>query len=210
MRNEPTVGQARAHRRPVRAPPPFASRARTRVPPAGGAPPGPIYEVRCRPTTADRSSSGHSLRLAERSPQGPTSGPGGPMALVGSVRAWHSSPGRSPVPPSLPPREVLGTVTSSRLPPRRSDPPFGLITSSWASPLRPAAGTADPHDHQRTAGGPLAAPPPQSGLGGPPSTPTRSGKRREPDQVGRERIRGVSREIEMIRCAMIGTMIGTR
>jgi hypothetical protein len=78
--------------------------------------------------------------------------------------------------PGPPPHEVPGTATPSRLAPSGSDPPFGLITPPWASPLKPAAGSADPHDRQRTAGGPLAVPPPRFDLGGPPSTPTKSGK----------------------------------
>src|SRR6266540_3586115 len=44
------------------------------------------------------------------------------------------------------------------------------------------------HDRQRSAGGPLAVPPPQSDLGGPPSICTKGGKHLEPGQSGRREI----------------------
>ncbi len=74
-----------------------------------------------------------------------------------------------------------------RLAPCGSDPPSNLVTPPQACP-EASARLGRSLDRQRSAGGPLAVPPPQLDLGGPPSTCTKGGKEVEPGQSGRREI----------------------
>jgi hypothetical protein len=200
------VGQAPRSDARARAPPPFRFEGADARSSGRRRPPGPIYGVRCRPTAADRSSSGHAFgspcAVPRRLPCG--------LVLHGLARgsdgARRSAPGRSPASPGLPPREVPGWGTL--LPrARQFGPALRPGHPPWASPPKPAGGWAYPHDRQRSAGGPLAVPPPQLDLGGPPSIATKSGRGAEPDRSGRERNRGVRGEFATAVCCGEAQMV---
>jgi hypothetical protein len=185
------------------APPPFASRARLRAPPAGGCPAGSFYLVRCRLMAVDQSSSGQVFgspcAVLRRLPSG--------MVLHvlarGFDRARRSAPGRSPAR-----RACLLMRCPRRRRPLTSRPAVRTRPFGWpprpGHPLRPAVGLANPRDHQRTAGDPLAVPPPQLDLGGPPSTPTKSGKGAERDRSDGREIREFSGRNPGAACATSG------
>jgi hypothetical protein len=110
------------------------SRAQTRAPPAGGVPPGPVYEVwdRLMAPTDPHASTWSALSYATR--KGPASGLVGSASSTDPVCSTLRRLGRSPAPPGLPPREVPRWRRLPRLASSGFDPFFGLVTRPGPPP----------------------------------------------------------------------------